>query len=201
MLVLAGCAQDPKQQAKSQLPAAKGPAPAEYKVKLETTKGNVVIAVTRAWAPLGADRFYELVQQGFYDEAKFFRVRPKFIVQWGIAKDPKINLLWRQLNLMDDPVKKSNKRGFVSFAMAGPNTRTTQLFVNLVDNARLDKSGFAPFGEVIEGMEVFDQVFSGYGEVAPRGPGPDQSKAETQGNAYLEREYPRLDAIRKASVL
>jgi peptidyl-prolyl cis-trans isomerase A (cyclophilin A) len=185
----------------SALPSGKSAAPETYRVKFATSKGDFVVDINRSWSPRGADRFYELVKNNFYDDARFFRVRPKFVVQWGINKDPKVGMLWRQLQIADDPVVQSNLRGFVSFATGGPNTRTTQVFVNLADNARLDKTGFSPFAKVSEGMEVVDQLYSGYGECAPRGAGPDQGEIEKQGNQYLIDHFPRLDYIKTARVL
>jgi len=152
------------------------------------------VEVHRDWAPNGADRFYELVTSGFYDEGRFFRVVPEFMVQWGISRDPKIAAEWRDKNIQDDPVTQSNVRGFISFATRGPNTRTTQLFINFGDNARLDSMGFAPFGKVIEGMEIVDQIYSGYGET------PQQGMIETQGNAYLKAQFPQLDYIKTTKV-
>ena len=182
------------------LPKGAGPAPATYRVRFETTKGAFVAEVTRDWAPQGADRFYELVKGRFYDGARFFRVLPGFVVQFGINGDPSISQLWRQLRISDDAVKQSNERGTISFATSGPNSRTTQVFINLADNARLDGMGFAAFGKVTEGMDVVDQFYSGYGEGAPRGNGPEQSKIETQGNSYLESQFPRLDYIKQATI-
>jgi peptidyl-prolyl cis-trans isomerase A (cyclophilin A) len=181
-------------------PKGAGPAPATYRVRFETSKGAFVAEVTRDWAPRGADRFYELVKGRFYDGARFFRVLPGFVVQFGINGNPSISQLWRQLRISDDPVKQSNERGTISFATSGPNSRTTQVFINLADNARLDGMGFAAFGKVTEGMDVVDQFYSGYGEGAPRGNGPEQSKIETQGNSYLESQFPRLDYIKQATI-
>lgn len=176
--------------------------PETYRVRFETTKGDVVMEVNRAWAPRGADRFHELVRKGFYNGSRLYRVRPKFVVQFGISTDTKMNELWRQLKLVDDPMKESNQRGYVSYATDGPNTRTTQVFINLADNKRLDGRGFAPFGRVVEGMDVVDQFYSKYGEVqALGGAGPDAVKMETQGDEYVQRSYPLLDQIRKATVL
>lgn len=174
--------------------------PDSYKVKFETSKGDFVVTVTRDWSPVGADRFYTLVKSGFYDGARFFRVLPGFVAQFGIAADPAVTAKWREANLTDDPVKQSNKRGTVTFATGGPNTRTTQVFINLADNERLDPRGFSPFGAVSQGMEVVDQFYSGYGEGAPSGNGPDQKTAESDGNAYLSRDFPKLDYIKKATV-
>ncbi len=175
-------------------------APDLYKVNLDTSKGAVVIEVHRDWAPLGADRFYELVKGGYYDGARFFRVLPGFMAQFGIAADPKVTAKWKDANLQDDAVRQSNIRGMVTFATAGPNTRTTQMFINTADNARLDGQGFAPIGKVVSGIETVDNFYSGYGEGAPQGNGPDQSQIETQGNAYLEKSFPQLDYIKKATV-
>lgn len=176
-------------------------APGSFRVRFETTKGEFVVEARRAWAPIGVDRFHELVRAGFYDDTRFFRVLEGFVVQFGISGDPAQNAEWRGERIPDDPVMQSNDRGTVSFAMAGPDSRATQLFVNLGDNRKLDTMGFAPIGEVVEGMDVLDSLFSGYGEGAPRGRGPDQSEIHAAGNDYLDRNYPRLDAIRAAYVI
>jgi len=195
-LVSGGCSREEAGTA-----SADARAPDTYKVRFATSKGDLVVTVERKWAPLGADRFYTLVKSGFYDGARFFRVLPGFVVQFGIAGDPALNAKWHNANLPDDPVTQSNRRGTVSFATGGPNTRTTQVFINLSDgNARLDARGFSPFGTVTEGMEIADQFYSGYGEGAPRGSGPAQDRAEAEGNAYLERDFPRLDYIKKAAI-
>jgi peptidyl-prolyl cis-trans isomerase A (cyclophilin A) len=175
-------------------------APATYKAKFETTKGDFVIEVTRAWAPLGADRFYNLVKNGFYDDVRFFRVLSGFMAQFGINGNPAVMSAWRNAPIKDDPVKQSNKRGYVTFATAGPNTRTTQVFINFGDNSGLDGQGFTPFGRVISGMDVVDKLYAGYGEGAPRGNGPDQGQIQSQGNRYLERDFPKLDYIKKATI-
>ncbi|HKW97217.1 MAG TPA: peptidylprolyl isomerase [Bryobacteraceae bacterium] len=175
-------------------------APESYRVRFETSKGDFLVQVTRSWAPLGADRFYTLVSSGFYDGARFFRVLPGFVVQFGIAADPAVTAKWKDANLKDDPVTQSNRRGTLSFATGGPDTRTTQVFINVADNARLDANGFAPIGAVTSGMDVVDQFYSGYGEGAPRGNGPDQHRIETEGTAYLARDFPKLDYIKKASI-
>lgn len=176
-------------------------APDVYEVKFATTKGDFVARITRAWAPQGADRFYNLVQHHFYDGASFFRVLPGFVVQFGINANPQVSRVWRSANIKDDPVTKSNRRGFLTFATAGPNTRTTQVFINLADNSSLDKMGFSPFGEVTEGMNVVGQLYSGYGEGAPSGRGPDQGQIEAQGKAYLDKDFPKLDSIKSASLV
>jgi peptidyl-prolyl cis-trans isomerase A (cyclophilin A) len=175
-------------------------APDTYKAKFETSKGDFVITVHRAWAPLGADRFYNLVKGGFYDETRFFRVLDDFMAQVGINGNPAVQSAWRDARIADDPVKGSNKRGFTSFATAGAGTRTTQFFINFKDNSTLDKSGFAPFGEVTSGMDVVDKLYSGYGEGGPRGKGPEQGKLQSEGNAYLQKEFPKLDYIKKATI-
>ena len=169
-------------------------APATYKVRLDTSAGPVVIQVTRDWAPLGADRFYNLVKHGFYDGVRFFRVIPGFMAQGGMNGDPAIQKIWGRNNINDDPVKQSNKRGFVTFAKTGaPNSRSTQIFINYANNANLDAQGFAPFGEVISGMEVVDK-FEAYKNV------PDQGLITAEGNAYLQRDYPKLTFIKKATI-
>jgi len=194
-LLCAGCSSE-----EAKTTAADEHAPETYKAKFETSKGDFEVTVTRDWSPLGADRFYTLVKRGFYDEARFFRVLPGFVVQFGIAADAAVTAKWRNANLTDDPVKQSNRRATVTFATGGPNTRTTQVFINLADNARLDPRGFSPFGAVSQGMEVVDQFYSGYGEGAPNGNGPAQTSAEADGNAYLIREFPKLDYIKKATI-
>jgi peptidyl-prolyl cis-trans isomerase A (cyclophilin A) len=177
------------------------PAPAVFKARFDTTKGPFVIEVQRAWAPNGADRFYNLVKAGFYDGVKFFRAVPGFMVQFGIHGQPAISKRWKEAVIPDDPVVEANLRGFVSFATAGRNTRTTQVFINLVDNKRLDASDFSPFGKVVSGMEVVDSLHTGYGEGPPGGAGPDQEWIETEGNAYLEKDFPKLDAVKSATIV
>jgi len=170
-------------------------APDIYKVQFTTTKGNVVIEIHRDWAPLGADRFYNLVRNGFFTDAAFFRVVPNFIVQFGLGANPAVNKVWQNANFRDDPVKESNKRATLTFATAGPNTRTTQLFINLKDNAPLDAQGFAPFGTVVDGMDVVDKIYPGYGER------PDQGKLTAEGKPYIDKNFPMLDRITAAKVL
>lgn len=176
-------------------------APDTYRAKFVTTQGDFVIEVTRAWAPYGADRFYNLVKNGFYDGASFFRVLPGFVVQFGISPDPHRSQVWQSATIPDDPVRESNVPGTVTFATAGPNTRTTQIFINLGDNKSLDSQGFAPFGKVIGGMEVVEKLYSGYGEGAPTGNGPDQHRIEQEGAAYLQSNFPKLDSIKSASIM
>src|SRR5580658_105903 len=176
-------------------------APATYKVQFDTSKGPFVIEVHRDWAPNGADRFYNLVKNGFYDNDRFFRVVTGFMVQFGINGDPKLSSVWREARIKDDPVKQSNGRGMITFATAGPNTRTTQVFINFADNAALDGQGFAPFGQVTSGMNVVDALYSGYGEGAPSGGGPEQGRVQSEGNAYLTSSFPKLDYIKSATIV
>jgi len=177
------------------------PAPPIFKVLFETTKGDLVMEVHAEWAPVGAQRFYNLVRNGYYDGVRFFRVLPGFMAQFGIHPEAEVATIWREARIQDDPVRVSNVRGFVSFAMAGPDTRTTQLFINYADNARLDGSGFAPFAVVTGGMDVVDRLYAGYGEGAPMGSGPDQERMQAEGDAYLERDFPELDRIVRARVI
>lgn len=169
--------------------------PNVFVIRFETTKGNIDIECHKDWAPLGAARFRELVEAGYYDGARFFRVVPGFVVQFGIAANPLITAKWDNANLRDDPVLQSNRRGYVTFATAGPNTRTTQIFINLGDNERLDGMGFAPFARVIRGMDAVDSIDSRYGEQ------PQQPRIEDEGEAYLQQNFPALDKIVKATVL
>lgn len=175
-------------------------APDVYRVELSTTEGVFTIEVRRAWAPRGADRFYNLARHGFYEDARFFRVLEGFVAQFGLSGEPGLDALWRQHPIEDDPVEYSNTRGTVSFASAGEDTRTTQVFVNLADNARLDDMGFAPIGEVVEGMDVVESLYAGYGEGAPRGSGPSQGRIVREGNSYLEQNFPKLDYIEEVAV-
>ena len=177
-------------------------APDVFKAKFATSKGDFVIEVHRDWAPNGADRFYNLVKAGYYDETRFFRVVGGFMAQIGIHGKPELNTIWREQRIPDDPVVKSNTRGFVSFATAGPGTRTTQFFINYADgNNRLDGMGFSPFGKVTNGMQVVDSLYSEYGEGAPQGHGPNQGRIQEEGNAYLVRDFPQLDYVKEATVL
>ena len=176
-------------------------APETFKVQFDTTKGKFTIEVTRSLSPNGADRFYNLVRSGYFKDIAFFRVIPGFMCQFGIHGDPNVSAKWRDANINDDPVKGSNTRGTISFATAGPNTRTTQLFINFGDNIRLDGMGFSPFGKVTDGMDVVDKINSEYGEGAPGGRGPDQGRVQMEGNAYLKKDFPNLDYIKSATVL
>ncbi len=166
-------------------------APQQFDATFKTSKGDFTVTVHRSWAPRGADRFYNLVRSHFFDGVKFFRVVPGFVVQFGISPDPQVSAAWRNATIADDPVTEHNVRGTVTFATAGPGTRTTQLFVNLVDNVSLDSTGFAPFAAVTKGMSVVDRLYSGYGDA----PSSHQSELEAQGNAWLDKHYPKLDEI------
>jgi peptidyl-prolyl cis-trans isomerase A (cyclophilin A) len=169
-------------------------APPTFKAKFDTSAGEFVVTVTRAWAPNGADRFYNLVKNGFYDGTRFFRVVPNFMVQWGINGDPAIQRNWVNANIKDDPAGvKSNGRGFITFANRGPNSRSTQLFITYKSNAFLDKT-FMPFGEVTSGMSVVDKINAKHGE------SPDQGQMQANGNRYLEKAFPDLDFIKKATI-
>ena len=170
-------------------------APATFQAAFDTSKGRFVVAVHREWAPAGADRFYNLVKNGFFNDTRFFRVVAGQLAQFGMHGDPAVQEAWRDANVPDDPVRHSNSRGTLSFASRGANTRTTQLFVNLKDNPLYDRLGFAPFAEVISGMEVVDGLYAEYEER------PQQALIDAEGNAYLTREFPNLDFIRTAIIL
>jgi peptidyl-prolyl cis-trans isomerase A (cyclophilin A) len=176
-------------------------APETFKAQFDTTKGKFTIEVTRSLAPNGADRFYNLVKSGYFTDTAFFRVIPGFMCQFGIHGDPAVSAKWRDANITDDPVKGSNTRGMITFATAGPNTRTTQLFINFGNNVNLDGMGFSPFGKVIEGMDVVDKINGEYGEGAPGGRGPDQGRIQMEGNAYLKKDFPNLDYIKSATII
>jgi peptidyl-prolyl cis-trans isomerase A (cyclophilin A) len=179
----------------------KDKAPESYQVKFSTTKGDFTVSVTRAWAPRGADRFYNLAKHHFFDNGSFFRVLKGFVAQFGLSAYPPVNAAWSKATIVDDPVTQTNKKGYLTFATAGPNTRTTQLFINLADNPRLDGMGFAAFGEVTEGMNVVDTLYADYGEGAPQGGGPDQGEIEKQGKPYLDKGWPKLDSIKTATIV
>jgi peptidyl-prolyl cis-trans isomerase A (cyclophilin A) len=198
LMFAAACSQRPVETSRP----VPGQAPAVFKAKLATTKGDFVIEVHRDWAPNGADRFYELVQGGFFQDIAFFRAIEGFMVQFGIHGDPAVGAKWRNANIPDDrPAGHSNSRGALTFATAGPGTRTTQLFINFGDNGNLDGMGFTPIGRVVEGMDVVDSLYKGYGEGAPSGRGPDQGRVQQEGNAYLKRDFPKLDYIKSARLL
>jgi peptidyl-prolyl cis-trans isomerase A (cyclophilin A) len=171
-------------------------APEVFFADFTTTKGDFVIEAHRSWAPNGADRFYNLVKMGFYDDTRFFRAIPDFMVQFGIPGDPQVSAKWRDASIPDDPVVQSNLRGFVTFAQSGqPHSRTTQIFISYTNHPRLDAGGFAPFAKVARGMEVVDSLYMGYGEGAPGGAGPAQDRVQSEGNAYLDQDFPKLDRI------
>lgn len=176
-------------------------APETFQVRFETTAGDFVVEARREWAPRGVDRFYNLAREEFFDGVRFFRVIEGFMAQFGISGNAEVAAAWQTARIEDDPVVASNTRGRLSFAMAGPGSRTTQLFINYGDNSRLDGMGFSPIGEVVSGMDVVDSLHSGYGEGAPRGRGPDQGRIQREGNAYLEREFPELDWVRTARIV
>lgn len=200
LVLLAGCAKPPEKDVPvSTAPAKSGgsaaPVGEVVQVKFETTKGDFVVEVHPEWAPLGAERFLDLVRSGFYDGCKFFRVVPGFVVQWGINGDPEVQAKWRDAGIDDEPVKQSNTRGMMTFAKGGPNSRTSQIFISFGDNSRLDAMGFPAFAKVVSGMEVVEQINAEYGE------SPDQQSIQYEGNRYLEASFPRLDGIVKATIL
>lgn len=204
VLALAACGKDnkPPQQAAATNPllnpqsaALQAKAPETFNARFETSAGAFTVGVTRAWAPGGADRFYNLVKNGFFDGTRFFRVVPGFVVQFGLSGDPAISARWHLASIPDDPVQQHNTRGTITFATAGPNTRTTQLFINYADNLNLDGMGFSPFGKVVDGMGVVDRIYAGYGER------PDQGLIEGRGTAYLASQFPKLDSITKATIV
>ena len=175
----------------------KAVAPPVYRASFDTSAGTFVVEVHREWAPRGADRFYNLVRNGFFDDCRFFRVVTGFMVQFGINGDPAIQRHWAEANIPDDPVKQSNRRGYTTFATHGPNSRSTQVFINFVDNSRLDAQGFAPFGEVVSGMDVLDKLYSTYREA----PSNEQSRIQADGNKYLNAAFPKLDYVKKARIV
>ena len=184
------------------LPApSEAASPDSFRVRFATTKGDFTVQVNRTWAPRGADRFYRLVTEGYFKDVRFFRVLPGFMAQFGLSGDPALNAKFDTLRIPDDPVAQSNKRGMLTFATAGPNTRSNQLFINYGDNASLDVQGFSPIGRVVDGMKVVDAMYAGYGEGAPRGAGPSQGLIVTEGNEYLQREFPKLDYIKSATIV
>jgi peptidyl-prolyl cis-trans isomerase A (cyclophilin A) len=176
-------------------------APDTVRVRFETSKGPFTVTAYRKWSPNGVDRFYQLVRLGYFDDVRFFRVMKGFMAQFGMHGDPRVWAAWQNRVIPDDPVVQSNKRGTITFATRGPNTRTTQLFINYRDNGNLDALGFTPFGVVTSGMKVVDSLYSGYGEGAPEGAGPPQDRAGNEGNTYLKRDFPKLDYVVKATLL
>ena len=198
MLAIACAKESPRHEGESASRTVSGSAPAapdSFRVAFETTRGNFVIDVNRAWAPRGADRFHQLVRSGYFKDIGFIRVLPGFVAQFGMHGDPATNRRWESQRIPDDPVAHSNERGTVVFATSGPDTRANQFFINYSDNARLDAMGFSPFGRVVEGMSVVDSIYAGYGEA------PDQARVGAEGNAYLKRQFPRLDYIKSARIV
>jgi peptidyl-prolyl cis-trans isomerase A (cyclophilin A) len=182
-------------------PPTDAASPESFRVKFKTTKGDFTVEVTRAWAPRGADRLYRLVTEGYFKDIRFFRVLPGFMAQFGLSGNPALNAKMDSQRIPDDPVTQSNKRGMLTFAMAGPNTRSNQFFINYRDNASLDTQGFSPFGRVVDGMKVVDAMYGGYGEGVPNGAGPSQDSIATKGNEYLQRAFPKLDYIKSATIV
>jgi peptidyl-prolyl cis-trans isomerase A (cyclophilin A) len=172
-----------------------------FQVKFETSQGDFVVEVTRAWSPHGVDRFHELVRMRYFDEGRFFRVLKGFIAQFGVHRDFSIHEKWRQFFIVDDPPKEKNLRGTLAFAQSGPATRATEIFVNLADNAVLDTQGFVPFGKIVEGVEVIDKIYSGYGEMRPEGKDLDPGRVEGETNEYLVQRFPKMDYIKRARFL
>lgn len=202
LALLAGACHRPPPSVVGAAPAALDrPAPDSFVVRFETTKGDFDLMVHRDWAPRGADRIHGLVQHRVLDGVRFFRAVPNFVVQFGLSGDPAVTAALKDRRIPDDSVRRSNVRGTLAFAAAGPNTRTSQLFLNLKDNQRLDRLGFAVLGQVVRGMDVVDALYTGYGEAPPRGTGPTQDRIATEGEAYLARDFPKLDQVRQARVV
>lgn len=195
---LTSCAPEKPAEVKKKEPIH---APDVFQAKMVTTKGPIVLEIHRNWAPKGADRFYELIQERYFDKVKFHRVMRGFVAQFGVHRDPKIQALWRQMKIADDPVLEKNVRGTLTFAARGPATRTSQLFINLKNNLELDKDGFAPIGKVVEGMEVADKLSFLYGDHPPTGNGPDPKRMELEANDYMDRAFPRMDSIETITLL
>jgi len=198
LLALAGCSSsdEPKKEA---APPKVEKAPDVFQLNLDTSKGAIVVEIHKDWAPNGVDHLFDLVKSGYFDGNRFFRVTQRY-AQFGINGDPKLSGLWSNAFLPDDPVKQSNVKGTLTYAHLGANNRTTQLFFNLKDNKDLDKEGFAPVGKVVSGMEAVESLYSSYGDMPPRGQGPDPTKIQQQGNSYLESRFPRLDYVKKATI-
>ena len=180
---------------------AKLTAPEQFKVRFETTQGPIIFEVTRAWSPKGVDRFFNLVKMGYFTDMAFFRVVDGFVAQFGIHGDPEVSIHWADALITDDPVTQSNKAGTLTFATGGPDTRTTQLFINITDNDKLDTMGFSPIAKVIQGMDVVLKLYADYGDGPPYGTGPDQGRIAADGNAYLKKSFPKLDYIQSAEIL
>jgi peptidyl-prolyl cis-trans isomerase A (cyclophilin A) len=179
----------------------KVPVPEVFRVRFETSQGDFIVEAQRAWAPRGVGRFFELVRMRYFDENRFFRVVAGFIAQFGVHRDYDVHAKWRQFFILDDPPKEKNLRGTISFAQGGPNTRATEVFINLADNPNLDSDGFVPFGKVVEGMDVVDKLYSGYGEMRPEGKEIDPGRVENTTNAYLIPRFPKMDYIKRARLI
>lgn len=182
-------------------PPAKVVVPDVFRVKFETSQGDFTVEATRAWAPHGVDRFHELMRMHYFDQSRFFRVVPGFIAQFGVHRDFNVHGVWREMFIVDDPPDQKNLRGTLSFAKSGPDTRATEIFINLADNKSLDDENFVPFAKVIEGMDVVDRFYSGYGDVRPQGKNIDPGRVEGEANEYLTQRFPKLDFIKKATIL
>jgi peptidyl-prolyl cis-trans isomerase A (cyclophilin A) len=190
-VILAGLTGCQKQEPKVIVPEV-------FRVKFQTSQGDFVVEATRAWAPHGVDRFHELIRKRYFDQSRFFRVVAGFIAQFGVHRDFNVHETWRQFFIVDDPRKEKNMRGTLAFAQSGPNTRATEIFINLADNPMLDEQGFVPFGLVVEGMDVVDKFYSGYGEVRPVGKEIDPGRVEEEANEYLVPRFPKLDYVKRA---
>src|ERR1700678_277520 len=175
--------------------------PEVFRVKFETSQGNFVVEARRAWSPHGANRFYELVRMKYFDQGRFFRVVPGFIAQFGVNRDFNVHGKWREYFIVDDPPQQKNLRGTLAYAMSGPTTRATEIFINLADNPALDQQGFVPFAQVVQGMQVVDKFYSGYGEMRPEGKYIDPSRVEGEANEYLVQRFPNLDYILRTEIL
>jgi cyclophilin family peptidyl-prolyl cis-trans isomerase len=191
LLSLAGCHKAPP----------KAVVPDVFRVRFETSQGDVIVEAHREWAPHGVDRFHELLRMKYFDQARFFRVLPGFIAQFGVHRDFNVQAKWRELYIVDDPPKEKNLRGTLAFAKSGPSTRSTEIFFNLADNKALDDDGFVPFAKVVSGMEAVDKFYSGYGEMRPVGKWIDRARVEEETNEYLTQRFPKLDYITKATIL
>jgi peptidyl-prolyl cis-trans isomerase A (cyclophilin A) len=182
-------------------PAPKIVVPDVFRVKFETSQGDFVVEAARAWAPHGVDRFHELVRKRYFDEGRFFRVVPGFIAQFGVHRDFNVHATWRQLFIPDDHAKEKNLRGTLAFAMSGPATRATEIFINLADNPMLDEQGFVPFAKIVEGLDVVDKFYWGYGEMRPKGKNIDPGRVEEETNEYLVQRFPKLDYIKRTEFI
>ena len=202
MVLLAACARGDGPLLNPNEAELSRPAPDSFRIVMETSRGKITAMARRAWAPHGVDRFYYLTKNHYYDSTYFFRVIEDFVAQFGISGNPSVNAAWKSRRIPDDPVRHPNTRGTLAFASEGPNTRTVQLFINLKDNPKLDTfgGGFPPIAEITDGLDVASSLFNGYGEGAPSGFGPRQEIFMDQGNAYIQRYFPKLDLIQRATI-